>query len=238
MEVIAEFQGADLIVRNGASYARWVDRAALPRSRMIDTTAARADELLHEARQVTHAHGPGGEHVHSRTASTTWLDLSLAVEQARAIRDALIELLPEREEPLRARFAGLEQDLSELDTRLAAAAAQDVPLLGSHPIYQYLARRYALDLHSVHWEPDEHPSPEQWSELEDLLRSHPARWMLWEGPPREETVAALAALGVGSVVFSPCGETMEGSDFLRVMAQNVESLRATQGPPADAGADR
>jgi zinc transport system substrate-binding protein len=176
--------------------------------------------------------------VHSRTASTTWLDLSLAVEQARALRDALIELLPEREEPLRARFAELEQDLSELDTRLAAAAAQDVPLLASHPIYQYLARRYALDIHSVHWEPDEHPSPEQWSELEDLLRSHPARWMLWEGPPREETVAALAALGVGSVVFSPCGNTTEGSDFLRVMAQNVESLRATQGPPADAGADR
>ena len=39
-EIIGEFQRADLILINGASYAKWIDRTTLPESRIVDTTFA------------------------------------------------------------------------------------------------------------------------------------------------------------------------------------------------------
>ena len=38
VETIASFQRADLILRNGASYARWADHATLPASKVVDTS--------------------------------------------------------------------------------------------------------------------------------------------------------------------------------------------------------
>jgi zinc transport system substrate-binding protein len=231
---IVAFQDADLILRNGAGYAAWVDRASLPASRMVDTTAAHRDRLLAVDDRITHAHGPGGEHAHGGTAFTTWLDPTHSVEQARAILEALLPLLPESDTQLRdrfeTRFETLAQELAALDLRLEAAVAQvpNLPLLGSHPVYQYLAQRYELNLRSVHWEPDEAPSPDMWREFELLLADHPARWMLWEGPPRAETIERLRAVGVESVVFDPCGNRPEAGDFIDVMERNAAALeRAT-----------
>ena len=70
------------------------------------------------------------------------------------------------------------------------------PLLVSHPVYQYLARRYGLNLRSVMWEPDEVPRETQWAELKAILKDHPAKWMLWERAPVEESVERLRALAL------------------------------------------
>ena len=226
VEVILEFQAADLIVRNGVGYAGWVDRASLPVSRMVDTTAAHRDALLTIDEQVTHVHGPDGEHTHDATAFTTWLDLALAVEQARAILDALVERRPSHADAMHDRFLALEMRLLALDERLAAAVAEapDRPLLASHPVYQYLAERYDLDLHSVHWEPGEDPGEDEWHALQGLLLEHPARWMLWEGPPDPASVDRLASLGVQSLVFDPGANPSDGEDFVDLMTRNVAAF--------------
>ena len=124
-------------------------------------------------------------------------------------------------------MAGIERDLSDLDASLERVFSErgDEPLLGSHPVYQYLARRYALKLESVHFEPDEFPDEAAWTELESLLERHPARWMLWEGEPIRETRDRLESLGVTSVVFDPCGNRPDEGDLLSVMRANVENLR-------------
>jgi zinc transport system substrate-binding protein len=230
-ETIAAYQQADLILLNGASYAKWTAIASLPQTRTVDTSASFADQYIEINDAVTHTHGPGGEHAHGEMAFTTWLDPRLAVEQARAITDALSVLRPDLEKEFMAGFSRLERDLLELDAALEKAftAANDAPLVFSHPVYQYLERRYALDGRSVHWEPDEPPSESQWEELSELLVSHPAKWMVWEGEPAEATVARLRAAGLGSVVFDPCGNTPETGDYLAVMQQNAarvsEALR-------------
>ena len=105
------------------------------------------------------------------------------------------------------------------------AANRDRPLLASHPVYQHLARRYGLNLRSVHWEPEAVPNPQQWAELERLLGDHPAKWMLWEAEPAPESVARLRALGVQSVVFDPCANRQATGDFLAVMRNNASNLR-------------
>jgi zinc transport system substrate-binding protein len=91
-------------------------------------------------------------------------------------------------------------------------------------VYQYLTRRHGLNVKSVHWEPDEVPNNDMWKELTEILASHPAKWMIWEGPPLPGTVQKLERLGVKSTVFDPCGNVPEAGDYLTVMRQNASNL--------------
>lgn len=238
-EIVAAYQMADLILLNGAGYADWVERVSLSRSRLVDTSAVIQDRLIPVAGEVTHSHGPGGEHSHQDTAFTTWLDMELAIAQARAVSDALVVLRPEREADYRDRTARLAQDLNELDSVLRDVAARigDAPLLFSHPVYQYLIQAYGLNGYSVHWEPQELPEEDQWRELSARLVGHPAAWMVWEGEPHPETVSRLEKMGVGSIVFRPSGNRPDGHDFLSVMQENVRALeRATPAARGPMGA--
>jgi zinc transport system substrate-binding protein len=102
----------------------------------------------------------------------------------------------------------------------------DKALVASHPVYQYLTRRYGLNLKSVMWEPDELPLEQQWHDLANLLTNHSARWMIWEGSPLKASVEKLKAMHVDSQVFDPCGNTPDQGDFLSVMQQNVDNLKS------------
>ena len=225
-ETIAAYQATDLILLNGAGYAKWIGRAALPPSKLVDTSAGFADRLIPLGHTVTHSHGPDGEHEHGGLAFTTWLDPTLAAEQARAVAAALVERLPGSREAIAGRLAGLETDLAVLDERLAAAATGigDARLLFSHPVYQYLIARYGLNGHELHWEPDEVPDAAMWAELDDLLEQHPARWMIWEDEPLETTAAGLEERGIAIVVVRPCGNIPPEGDWLAVMVRNAEAL--------------
>ncbi len=226
-ETVALYQDADLILLNGAGYAGWITSAVLPLSAMVDTSKVFADRYIQIENAVTHTHGPEGEHSHGSTAFTTWLDLTLAIGQARAISEALEAQLPGHRQDIRVRFQALERDLLDLDRELSStvAAVPRRPVLGSHPVFQYLARKYGLNLKSVHWEPDEMPGEEEWKNLEMLLAEHPAKWMLWEEEPTGETDERLRGLGLESVVFDPCGNVPDQGDFLATMRQNVQNLR-------------
>lgn len=227
-EIVTAYQDADLILLNGAGYASWVARASLPAKIQVDTTAAVRDRLIPIEQVVTHQHGPAGEHSHGATAFTTWLDPTLALEQARAIADAFANAQPEQEDEIRRRLAALEADLNELDQRLERATARlgGAPLIFSHPVYSYFEERYGLDGRSLHWEPDEPPSPRAWRDLEELRRSHPAEILIWESEPLPETARRLETLGVRSVVVDPAGNVSPRGDWLEIMNQNAERLTA------------
>jgi zinc transport system substrate-binding protein len=211
---------------NGAGYARWVSRAALPLSRSVDTSAAFEGRWISIENGSTHGHGPEGEHTHQGWVSTTWLDPTLAVEQGRAITEALVAALPESETAIRARFEQVAGELRALDARLAAAAKRldGAPLLFSHPVYPYLIAHYRLGARALHWEPDENPSESEWATLEVLLAEHPARVLLWEAEPLRQTAARLEALGVKSLVYDPCADAPENGDFLSVAGANAQAL--------------
>jgi zinc transport system substrate-binding protein len=223
---VAAYQAADLILLNGAGYASWVQRSSLSRARLVDTSAGFPEQLIPLEENVTHSHGPEGDHTHRGTAFTTWLDPGLAILQAKAVRDAFAKARPDREAIFQQGFSTLEADLRELDRRLtvAAEAIGDAPLLFSHPVYQYLIRRYGWNARSVHWEPEQPPSETMWRELEELLATHPARWMVWEGEPNDSTVKRLETMGLVSVVYAPCSSVPGEGDFLAVMRANLVGL--------------
>ena len=230
-DTILRYQQADLVLLNGAGYARWVARVSLPGRTLVDTSAAYHEQLLEVPAGPLHSHGPSGEHSHGELAFTTWLDLALAGQQLQAVAVAAQRLLPAHAAVIEQRLAELQQTLTALDERLMALGRRldGRPLLYSHPVYQYLQRRYQLNGRALHWEPDQVPDEAQWSELQDILQAHPARIMFWEEQPLPEVQARLDELGIKAVVFSPMGNRPLSGDFVSGMAANIDRLEQLSG---------
>ena len=226
LKTVRKYQKADLIIFNGAGYEKWTSKVSLSMLRIVDTSRAFKDKLIQIETNVTHSHGPGGDHSHGGTAFTTWLDFSQAVVQTEAIYKALYRKLPTGKAAFTRNFELLKKDLLELDLRMKSLSAQKpgLPLVGSHPIYQYMVRRYKLNLQMVMWEPDENPGDAKWKHLQEMVQAHPAKWMIWEGKPLPESSARLQKMKMQSQVFNPCFAKPEKGDFLLIMQQNVKSM--------------
>ncbi len=222
---IAAFQNADLIFINGAGYARWIKTATLPSSKMVNTSIAFQDRYVESENAITHSHGPGVSHSHAGIASTTWLDPAFAIEQARAVHAALSQKRPDLRELLDANHASLRRDLEKIDAQLTmSTAGKTAPLFFSHPVYQYLIRRFELDAKELHWAPDRYPSDRAREDFLRMRQNHASSWVLWEGDPDSKTVEWLDSNDVRSAVFDPCGNAPDIGDYLSVMLQNAESL--------------
>ena len=226
-QTVTAYQSADLVLLNGADYAKWIDKVSLSRLRMVNTSSTFADQYIRVDAGIKHSHGAGKAHSHAGTAFTTWLDLQQAVQQAEVIKQALINNSPQLAPVFEQNFEQLASDLKVLDAELERIIAANPAraVLASHPVYQYLARRYGMNLHSVMWEPDALPDQSQWNELKNLAEKHAAQWMIWEGEPLPESVAHLEQLGIRSLVFNPSANVPEEGDFLAVMQSNVAALR-------------
>lgn len=225
-EGVLAFQAADLILLNGATYSKWLNRVSLPRRKLVNTSQSFKEQYIRIKSPTSHSHGPTGAHAHAGFAFTTWIDLMQAIRQAEAIRNALVGLVPEKKQHFDVNFSALEADLLTLDGRIdeIVAKRRTQPLVASHPVYDYFARRYGLNIRSLLWEPDKLPTSAQWSELEAMLKEHPAKWMLWESTPHPASVTRLEAMGVSSLVFDPSANVPQKGDFLGVMEHNVDNL--------------
>lgn len=225
-ETVKGFQVADIILLNGAGYANWIKNVSLSMLRTVDTSKEFRSNLIHIDSAVTHSHGPGGDHSHGGTAFTTWLDFSQAAMQAKAIYTALTRKDARNSEYYKANFESLEKDLLILDQQMSAICSGKgtSPLLASHPIYQYLARRYNLNIQMLMWEPDQDPGEKQWNHLLELLKTHPAERIIWEGEPLAGSAERLQKNGVKGQVFSPCFAKPEDGDFISVMRRNIKNL--------------
>lgn len=226
-KTITAYQQSDLILLNGANYAKWIAKVSLPRSKTVDTSRKFKDSYVYATEMTTHSHGATGAHAHESLAFTTWLDLSLAKLQAEAIYKALARKRPSAKMEFKVNFQALSDDLDKLHSQIREIVARDPgrALLGSHPVYDYLSAGYGINLRSVHWEPDEVPTVSQRNDLNHILEEHKAQYMLWEGEPLSGSAAELNARGITSVVFSPCGNKPDNGDFMSVMQQNIANLK-------------
>lgn len=232
-DTIRTYQTADIVLLNGADYAKWVSSASLPRRRLVDTSRAVAERIVETGAGVVHSHGPGGEsHGHTGTAFTLWLDPTLAMAQTAAIESALTRARPSSATAFESGRVALDADLAALDGSFQRAFASlgDEPLLASHPVYQYLQRRYDLTIDALLWEPDVTPDEDDWRDLDALADAGGARWMLWEDEPTAATRSGLAERGIGVVVVRPLGNRPGDGDYLDGMRANVAAIeRAAAG---------
>ncbi|MBK1833498.1 metal ABC transporter substrate-binding protein [Roseibacillus ishigakijimensis] len=227
-EEVARIQQADLIIMNGATYEKWAVTTSLPYEGLVDTSLGFVDRYLETPGAIVHSHGNQGTHSHGGTAYITWLDFSLARQQALAIHDALLNTFPQKEKAVKAAFAQLEQDLQTLDqtTREALADFQGQALLASHPHYQYWSRAYGVEVHALLWEAGMTIDEKAVADFEALRAQHPAaRIFLWDTAPSEANAAFIRKQGLINVVFSPCATPPAEGDFLSVMKDNLQRLQ-------------
>jgi zinc transport system substrate-binding protein len=232
VEQVLVLQSADAIILNGAGAEPWLNLISIDRRRLVDTSVNIVDRLIPLLGSPLHQHGPEGEHSHQGTAFTTWLDPQLAITQAESITDALIEIAPSGEPGFRANMANIKSDLVELDANLAEAFSplDGRPVLFSHPVYQYLQRRYKVNGLSVHWEPDAEPSTPDWIALQQLRPAHRASVMIWENQPLASTATRLSDAGITSVSFRTLANRPDQGDYLSEMRANAERMKELLSP--------
>ncbi|WP_333713130.1 metal ABC transporter substrate-binding protein [Yoonia sp.] len=222
---ISAIQSADLIVLNGAAFATWVDRVTLPRSKVVNSTAAISDRFI-VTESITHSHGAGDEHSHEGLASYTWLDPTLAIAQAEAIAAAITArgLAPQTD--VADRLAALTSRLSALDAQASAGLAglADVTMIATHPRYQYFARRYGLTIDALEWEAGATPTDAELADLQAMIAETGATVLIWEGEPDPAAFAATAALGLRNVVFPTLAHGIEDQSFADVMGAAIAAL--------------
>lgn len=223
-ERIAALQAADLIVGNGAGYEAWLSTASLPEGRLVLTAEGLDLITLPETR---HRHGAAGEHSHGGLDPHTWTDPLLLIQQADALTAALTRTRPDG--GFEGRAATLKGELEALHAELQAGLA---PLAGrrmaaNHPAYNYLARRYALDIVSFDLDPETPPSAESLAAFAAWAEGQATPVLWWETAPSEAVRAALPPT-VRHVVIDPLEQPPEGGeyDLLRAAQRNLDALKA------------
>jgi len=226
-EALQHYQAADVIFINGADYAKWINNVSLAGSRIVNTSSSFEKDLIKLKSTSSHSHGPDGEHEHEDSAFTVWLDLELALKQAEAIRAHLAKKIPNQSKLINQNFEKLKQDLLLLHNELLNAGKKydNQVIMGSHPVYQYLARAYNLNMESVHFEPNEFPSKSQWHTLDHMIKKNGSSIMLWEDQPSAQNEKELNNRKVKTIVFNPCGNKPLSGDFLSVMSDNIKAIK-------------
>lgn len=220
---IAAIQKADLVLLNGAGYAAWVPQASLRRSRLVDTSAKAKDRYLSGDAEV-HSHG-GQAHEHGVYASNTWLDFEIASLQAEAIAKAFKRKLKLDVGQVDAALAQLKDELAELDAlgTIAGEGLKGTAVVGSHPVYHYLAAAYGIDMRFIHWEAAETITPGNEAALAALQAERPADLMLFEFPPSTSAEQAAERAGLRYRVLDPMVNT--DADFIDGMRNALMALK-------------
>lgn len=232
-EAIARFQGARLVVLNGAEYERWAATASLPLSRVCDSAHVFEAEFV-KYQATTHSHGRSGAHSHEGTDGHTWMDPNNASRQAEQVLLAMAREWPEHDKAFRDGYVALAADLALLDKRLAELGPrlERTGLVASHPAYGYLAKRYGWRLVNVDLPPDEEPEAGHVEKVRSAIEGFaPDRVLvLFESEPNEAVARAARGAGAaGIVVYQPVemlGAEDAGLDYLGVMNRNIDRLAA------------
>lgn len=226
---INQLQNCDLIFLNGADFSLWLQTVSLPQSKTINTSESYESRYIALEESFVHRHGPKGNRSEKTLVATTWLDLEQASGQAEAVRDGLIDLLPEKASELNDNCDKLVRDLMSLDKEMAEAcqplAAKT--LIANAPIYQYLARRYQLKIVTVPWDDVSKWDVAQEKRLRETLHQTPSKHFIWNQKPSEEIRKRLSNdFQLNSLVVDPAGFGNDNEDWFAKMKQNVSTMKS------------
>lgn len=161
-----------------------------------------------------------------------WQDPTLLAKVARAFTRMMAAAEPAHAADFRANDARLQRDLRRLDAdfRRGLAHCRTRTLVVSHDAFEYLGRRYHLDVRPIAGlTPDAEPSPQHLQQISELVRSRGITTVFNERLASPQMVDALSRdLGVRTAVL----DTLEGltssdphADYLSIMRANLAAIR-------------
>jgi zinc transport system substrate-binding protein len=198
---------------------------------MVNDSPAHAldvTDVVHLAAPVT---GSGVESTSDDRDPHFWQDPSLMAEATRAFATAMARADPAHAAYYRAQGGRLVRDLRHLDTAYARtlATCRIRTVVVSHDAFEYLARRYHLDVVPIAGlEPDAEPSLQRIHDLANLIRDRGVSTVFFETLASPDLAESLAGdVGVRSAVLDPIeGLSSDDPDatYLTLMRQNLAAL--------------
>ncbi|MEO1549808.1 MAG: metal ABC transporter substrate-binding protein [Pseudomonadota bacterium] len=216
---IGAIQSADLILLNGAEFARWTKRTSLPRARVVDTGRSLADRFIVTQGAITHSHGGDEAHSHDGIAPQLWLDFAQAQTQAEAVAASLSQRLGL---DITAAAQGLSQDLAALDARAKAVVAGADMVLGAGPGFEYFLRAYAQRSATV---ADVAGMEAALADLTEEARASATVLLLTTSQSSNAKALINRAMGVREVVFD-FGSAAGDAGFVARMNANLDRIEA------------
>jgi zinc transport system substrate-binding protein len=135
---------------------------------VVETTR---DVDLLDADGTDHDHGDDGDD-HGGSDPHTWISPHVALQQAEAVYDALVEADPDNAGDYATRWEDLRQRLEDLDARYSEGLndTEHGVIIVTHAAFGYLANRYGFEQHGViGLSADEQPSAAAIADLADEM---------------------------------------------------------------------
>ena len=175
--------------------------------------------------------GSGVEHTSDDKDPHFWQDPTLMAEATRAFASTMAEADPAHAAYYRAQGRRLVRDLGRVDAayRRTLANCRVDTIVVSHDAFEYLARRYGVDVVPIAGlEPDAEPSLQRLHDLANLIRDRGVTTVFFETLASPDLARSLAGdLGLETAVLDPIeGLTSADPDatYLTLMRQNLAAL--------------
>lgn len=230
-EAVLELQKSDLIVSNGAQFEPWLQKISIEEQKIVDSS--KGIQLI-EMEGETHSHGKEGSHSHVGVDPHTWLDPKSYLQQARNIKDALVQADQSHRGVFESGYVGLEKELTSLhqDFLNATTKLRRYQIAANHPAYNYFAKRFSLQIQNFDFDPEEVPSSKEIEEFHIYVNSvhenkKPAV-LFWESVPSDTVKTSLqpkdANIILYHVVVPPLEQPADSStyDYVRQSKENIK----------------
>ena len=165
-----------------------------------------------------------------------WQDPTLLAKVARSFTRMLVKVDPANAPSYRAENDRMQRDLRRLDHdyRTGLAHCRTRTLVVSHDAFEYLGRRYHLDIEPIAGlTPDAEPSAKHLGQLASLIRKDDITTVFSERLASPKLADTLASdLGITTAVLDPIeGLTPDDSsaDYLTLMRQNLAAIKKANG---------
>jgi len=234
---------ADVFLYNGAGLDPWVEDDLLPAIDTGSTYIIKTTEGLDLLDIGSHEHDEGMEEDHDHiTDPHTWVSPHMAMQQAQAIHNALVEADAHNASRYSERLSHLNSTLSELDQRYSDELEdrQWDSFFVTHAAYGYICDRYEIVQEAIIGiDADEQPSSSTIADLADLMIDE-GIYTIFLNPVFSDEYARTLELEVESktgedvVVLELYIMTgpMDGMDLLEQMEANLQNLKAGLGATA------
>lgn len=238
---LAKVGEANILLINGAGLDPWAEKASVEWRKNGQQVLVMSEvlEILPMPPEEEHAedetHGEDAhEHEHGAYDPHFWLDPVRARQIVGVIRDTLINKDPINADVYRQNALVAMDRLSKLDddykTGLASCAQREI--VAAHDAYNYLAKRYNLELHAIAGlSPEAEPSARRLADLADLIKAQGIKTIFFETLVSPKLANTLAQeTGAGTAVLNPIegltpDQAAEGQDYDILMRENLAQLR-------------
>lgn len=230
-----------LFVYNGAGLEPWVDNFLKTYKNTV-VSGSQNIELLksdhshdNEQGEIPHAEEEAASHSDEQAYDPHyWLDPVLAIQTVNNIKDGLIKVDPTNTDYYTNNADTYIKKLESLNTDFenGLKTCQTRTVVTSHDYFQYMAKRYNLNIVSISGlSPDAEPSTQTLAEVTKAVKDNGIKYIFFESlasPKLSETIAR--ETGAQTILFNPLEgltdeEQKAGKDYISVQKENLANLR-------------